>query len=200
MNSHVSIQPNILYYGMPILLLSTSNEDGSTNLSPLSSSWALGDCIVLGMGIQGQAYANIMRLPQCVINLPEAGSWEQVEQIASYTGMNPVPEAKQQLGFRYRKDKFSAGGWTPQTSAQVGPMRVAECPLQLEAEVHHIRVPEHTPYMAIVEVKVVHVHAHPHILQADHKIDPLKWQPLIYNFRHYFGLGDQKGASYRAKN
>lgn len=37
------IQPSILYYGTPVILLSTMNEDGSTNLSPLSSSWALGD-------------------------------------------------------------------------------------------------------------------------------------------------------------
>ncbi len=44
-----TIQPSILYYGTPVLMLSTLNENGSTNLSPLSSSWALGivSCLVL---------------------------------------------------------------------------------------------------------------------------------------------------------
>lgn len=45
-----SIQPKILYYGAPVILLTTLNEDGSSNISPLSSSWALGECIVLGIG------------------------------------------------------------------------------------------------------------------------------------------------------
>ncbi|WP_243765362.1 hypothetical protein [Bacillus arachidis] len=34
------IKPKILYYGMPIYLLSTLDEDGTTNISPMSSSWA----------------------------------------------------------------------------------------------------------------------------------------------------------------
>src|SRR6478736_2531885 len=67
-----TIQPSILYYGTPVMMLSTLNEDGSTNLSPLSSSWALGDCLVLGLGTQGKAYENLMRHPECVVNLPEA--------------------------------------------------------------------------------------------------------------------------------
>lgn len=29
--------------------------------------------------------------------------------------------------------------------------------------------------------------------------DPAKWQPLIYTFRHYFGLGDELGATFRAE-
>ncbi|MGE5704689.1 MAG: flavin reductase family protein, partial [Clostridia bacterium] len=36
------IKPSILYYGTPVILLTTQNEDGSSNISPLSSSWALG--------------------------------------------------------------------------------------------------------------------------------------------------------------
>ena len=45
------INPKILYYGTPVILLTTLNEDGTVNISPLSSSWALGDCIILGIGL-----------------------------------------------------------------------------------------------------------------------------------------------------
>ncbi|BCG61631.1 hypothetical protein PUR_50560 [Paenibacillus sp. URB8-2] len=37
------IKPMILYYGTSVILLNTLNEDGTVNISPISSSWALGD-------------------------------------------------------------------------------------------------------------------------------------------------------------
>ena len=64
------INPKILYYGFPVILLSTLNEDGTVNISPLSSSWVLGDCIVLGIGLGGKAIENLERHPECVINIP----------------------------------------------------------------------------------------------------------------------------------
>jgi hypothetical protein len=34
----------------------------------------------------------------------------------------------------------------------------------------------------------------------DNYIDPAKWSPLIYNFRHYFRLADQElGKTFRAE-
>ena len=49
-NSDV-IKPKILYYGTPVILLNTLNEDDTVNISPISSSWALGDYIILGIGL-----------------------------------------------------------------------------------------------------------------------------------------------------
>lgn len=40
-NRHMAIEPSILYFGTPVVLLSTENEDGSFNLAPMSSAWAL---------------------------------------------------------------------------------------------------------------------------------------------------------------
>lgn len=196
---HEVITPSILYYGTPVLLLSTLNEDGTTNLSPLSSSWALGDCLVLGVGIQGKAYENLSRHPECVINLPDASKWEQVERLGRYTGKYPVPEEKRRMGFEFCEDKFAVSGLTPQGSIQVEPDKIAECPLQIEAVVQHMRIPEHTPFMAIVEVKALKVHAHPRLISGLNKINPEKWNPLIYNFRHYYGLGERHGESFRAE-
>jgi hypothetical protein len=33
---------------------------------------------------------------------------------------------------------------------------------------------------------------------TDH-VDPAAWNPLIYNFRHYFGLGHELGHSFRSE-
>jgi flavin reductase (DIM6/NTAB) family NADH-FMN oxidoreductase RutF len=35
-----TIEPKILYFGTPVALVSSINEDGSTNLAPISSCWA----------------------------------------------------------------------------------------------------------------------------------------------------------------
>ena len=198
-DQHETINPSILYYGTPVLLLSTLNDDGSTNLSPLSSSWALGDCLVLGLGIQGKAYENLKRHPECVINLPDASMWRSVESLGRYTGTYPVPEEKRQMGYECCSEKFEAAGLTAQDSHRVKPLRIAECPLQIEASVQHIRTPEHTPFMAVVEVKSLEVHAHKKLISGLNKIDPAKWNPLIYNFRHYYGLGERQGENFRAE-
>lgn len=195
-----TIQPKILYYGTPVILLNTSNEDETVNISPISSSWALGDCIVLGVGLGGKAIENLERLPECVINIPGPSLWKNVEQLAPYTGKNPVPEYKKAYGCSYQKDKYAASGLTPIESMTVKPTRIMECPLQIEARVKSIRIPDYSPTFAIIETQAVHVHAHKEIIIDENHIDPLKWSPLIYNFRHYFGLGKELGKTFRSEN
>jgi flavin reductase (DIM6/NTAB) family NADH-FMN oxidoreductase RutF len=193
------IDPKILYYGTPVILLSTLNDDGTTNLSPISSSWSLGDVIVLGIGLGGKAYDNIQRHRECVINLPDPSLWEHVERLASFTGKEDVPEYKQQLGFTFKKDKFKESQLTPIRSMVVKPNRIAECPIQIEATIKNIRHPEYAPFFVIVEAQSVQVHAHEEIIVDNHHINPRKWSPLIYNFRHYFGLGDHLGKTFRSE-
>ncbi|EEM16863.1 hypothetical protein bpmyx0001_22050 [Bacillus pseudomycoides DSM 12442] len=183
---------------MPIYLLSTLNEDGTTNISPMSSSWALGKYMILGIGLGGKSVGNLERSRECVINFPSALQWKQVEKIAPYTGVKHVPVYKQEMGYTYQKDKFTMAGFTPLDSQSVKPQRIKECPLQIEANVKQIRIPEYDPFFAIVETEVVHVHAHEEIIKGENHIDPQKWSPLFYNFRHYFSIGEELGKNYRA--
>ncbi|MGQ8813571.1 flavin reductase [Bacillus sp. NA_165.1] len=193
------IKPKILYYGTPVILLNSLNEDGTVNISPLSSSWALGDCIILGIGLGGKAIENLERHPECVINVPRPSLWENVEQLAPYTGKNPVPDYKKKNGFTYEKEKYDISRLTPTKSKSVKPTRIMECPIQIEARVKHIRIPDYSSDFAIVETQAIHVHAHKEIIIEENHIDPNKWSPLIYNFRHYFGLGNQLGKTFRSK-
>ncbi len=192
------INPKILYYGTPVILLNSLNEDGTVNISPLSSSWALGNCIILGVGLGGKAIENLARHPECVINVPSPSLWENVEKLASYTGKNPVPEYKKNNGFTFEKEKYDVSSLTPALSKTVKPTRIIECPIQIEARVHHIRIPDYSSDFAIVETQAIHVHAHKEIIMGENHIDPNKWSPLIYNFRHYFGLGNQLGKTFRS--
>jgi flavin reductase (DIM6/NTAB) family NADH-FMN oxidoreductase RutF len=192
------ITPKILYYGTPVVLLNTLNPDGTTNISPISSSWALGDYIILGIGGGGKALENLQAHPECVLNIPGPSLWKNVEKLAPFTGKNPVPFYKQEIGFSYKKDKFLVSGFTEIESQTVATSRIKECPIQIEAKLLNIRVPEYSNDLAIVEAQALMVHAHEHILIDDQHIDPKKWSPLIYNFRHYFGLGEELGKTFRA--
>ncbi|CAM3864915.1 flavin reductase family protein [Streptomyces albus] len=196
--SRRAIEPNILYFGTPVVLLPTENEDGSFDLAPMSSAWALGKTVVLGLGREGQTARNLDSRSELVISLPASSQWRAVERLAPLTGRNPVPADKPE-GCRSEHDEFGAAGLHPEPSHLVRPPRVAECPLQLEARAERVP-PDASGSFVTVEAAVHKVHVDPRIVVpgTDH-VDPAAWNPLIYNFRHYFGLGAELGCSYRTR-
>ncbi len=194
----VTIEPKILYFGTPVVLISTLNEDNSVNLAPMSSAWALGQNIILGLGTNGKTFENLTRSKECVLNIPSEDLWQAVERLAPLTGKNPVPESKA-TQFRYEREKFVVSRLTPMSSVSVQPPRVAECQLQFEGRVRNIiAIGGENSGMSAIEVQVIKVHADPGIVHGNH-IDPTMWHPLIYNFRHYFGLGKELGKTFRAE-
>jgi flavin reductase (DIM6/NTAB) family NADH-FMN oxidoreductase RutF len=199
-----TVEPKILYFGTPVALISSVNDDGSANLAPMSSFWALGWTMVLGISLQTQTIENLRQRPDCVVNLPSPDLWRNVERLAPLTGRNPVPQGKD-LRFRFARDKFGAAGLTAIASKKVSAPRVGECPAQLEARVLRIhnltgeRRLEAAAGAAAVEVEVVCVHLRREFVLGTNHIDPHLWQPLIYNFRHYFGLGPELGKTFRAE-
>jgi len=74
-----TIEPKILYFGTPVALISSLNEDGTTNLAPMSSFWALGWTLLLGLLDETKTAENLARHPECVVNLPEPNMWREVE-------------------------------------------------------------------------------------------------------------------------
>ncbi|WP_350279066.1 flavin reductase family protein [Kribbella sp. HUAS MG21] len=196
--THLTIEPSILYVGTPVALLSTTNEDGTANLAPMSSAWALDDVVVLGLGVTGQTAINLRARPELVVNYPSPALWESVERLASLTGADPVP-AEKRARFRHERAKFAAAGLTPVAAEFVAPPRVAECPLQFEATVDHAELDAKGNFL-IVQARVLRVHAAERVVvPGTSYVDPAAWSPLIYNFRHYFGLGAELGESFRTE-
>lgn len=196
---HIDITPPILYFGTPVVLISTLNPDGTANLAPMSSAWALGWTVMLGLAREGQTIENLERAGECVLNLPHDELWQAVERLAPLTGREVVPEFKRAYGARHEPRKFEAAGLTPVASRCVGPPRVAECPLQLEARVREVRGLADDPSLACVEARVVAVHADERLMANDRRhVLPTRWRPLIYNFRHYHGVGSELGRSFRS--
>jgi len=199
-----AISPNILYFGTPVAVVSSMNHDGTPNLALICSFWALGWTMVLGLLSSTQTLDNFRSNPDCVVNLPSPDMWSAVERLAPLTGKNPVPSEKA-WKFRFEPDKFGAAGFTALASECVLAPRVRECPVQLEARVSGIHLLEGEDRLqklgggAAVQVRILKVHIREDLVIAGRYVDPEKWQPLIYNFRHYFGLGAELGKTFRAE-
>lgn len=201
---HRTIEPTILYFGTPVVLVSTLNEDGSANLAPMSSAWWLRGRCLLGFDPTSQSPANLLRTGQCVLNLPSAEQTALVNRLALTTGSVAVPAHKVMRGYRYEGDKFPAAGVTPLASERVAPPRAAECPVHLEAELEHTwpMTPGGAEGQArgvplAMQVRIVRVHADERILMdgTRDRIDPDRWRPLIMSFQQLYGLGPRAGDS-----
>lgn len=199
---HRTIEPKILYMGTPVVLISTLNEDGTANLAPMSSAWWLDMSCMLGLGTRGKTFENLQRTGECVLNLPSSEMVSAVDRLALTTGVNPMPEYKARMEFRYVADKFALAGLNADSSELVRPPRVAECPVQLEAvieNIHTLGSPD--DYHAAIEARVVRVHVEESILNDEkrHYIDTDKWKPLIMSFCEFYGLGEKVHPSKLAK-
>ena len=200
-----TIEPKILYFGTPVALISSLNDDGTTNLAPMSSFWALGWTLMLGLLDETKTAENLSRHRECVINLPSPDMWKCVEKLAPLTGMDPVPGIKAKQ-FRFEKDKFKAAGLTPIPSELVKPSRAQECPIHMEAKVHRLHAMEGQKLSDVgggvaAEVEILRVHVDEQYIKGERYIDPAKWSPLLYNFRHYFRLGETElGKTFRAED
>lgn len=199
---HKLVDPAILYFGTPVVLVSSTNEDGTPNLAPMSSAWWLGRSCMLGFGARSKTPQNVLRTGECVLNLPSVAQVAQVDRLALLTGSDPVPPHKVALGYQHEPDKFGVAGLTPVSSVDVAPPRVAECPVQLEAVLegtHRLGDADSVRRGAHValEVRVVRVHVDESLLFPDdeNRIDPTKWHPLVMSFRQFFGLGPMVHSS-----
>lgn len=191
---HKAIDLPILYFGTPVVLISTLNEDGSTNVAPSSSIWWLGKSCMVGLDGSSKTTENLKRTKQCVLNLPSAERVASVNCLANTTGSKRIPLHKKTWGYRYVKDKVAEAGLTTVASNKVKPERVAECQVQLEAHVEKIHrfCDKSLIPMFAFELDVVQSHVEESILMGDklQYVDPDRWHPLIMSFRKFYTTND----------
>ena len=147
---------------------------------------------MLGLGSMGKTSENLIRTRECVINLPSEDQVAHVDRLALTTGKNPVPEKKQEWGYRYEPNKFGTGGLTPIPSLDVKPPRIQECPVQMEGVVQDWRPFGKNVSANAFEVHISRLHVEESLLmngESRPHIDAEKWRPLIMSFCRFFGVG-----------
>ncbi|KAI0181610.1 hypothetical protein GGR52DRAFT_45749 [Hypoxylon sp. FL1284] len=196
------ISPAILYWGTPVVLISSENEDGTTNIAPMSSAWWLGRSCMLGLGAESKTTQNILRTKECVLNLPSDTMADYVNKLADTTGSDPVSESKASRNYKFVKDKWARAGLHPQPSSFVRPLRIAECPVQMECQMIQVNglrndLPDRSGFLLAIEVRVLRTYVLPSLRVEGYanRVDPDKWRPLIMSFQHFYGLRDGKVTS-----
>lgn len=192
---HITSEPAILYFGTPVVLISTINEDGTPNLAPMSSAFWLGWRCMLGLAASSKTTENLLRTRECVLNLPDSNLVQAVNRLARTTGSNPVPAGKLRRGYTFEADKFGVSGLTPVASQTVASLRVMQCPVQLEAcvESQHNLAQDDDKLrgnVIVFEARIQRVHLEESILMDGevNRVDPDKWHPLIMSFQKFYGL------------
>jgi flavin reductase (DIM6/NTAB) family NADH-FMN oxidoreductase RutF len=192
---HQRTDPAILYFGTPVVLISTLNDDGRPNLAPMSSAWWLAHNAMLGLAETSKTTENLLRERECVLNLPSAGMAGHVDRLAKTTGSDPVPPGKRVRGYRHLADKFGRAQLTPVPSEVVRAPRAAQCPVQLEATL--VDAHRFGPAARALEVHVERVHADERLLADENRVDPDAWRPLIMSFQRFYGLSEEQVAGSR---
>lgn len=200
---HHAIEPAIHYWGTPVVLVSSLDADGSTNLAPMSSAWWLGWSCMLGLDASSATVANLRRDGRCVLNLPSQEQDAHVNALALTTGSVELPLHKRMLDYRHVADKFAAAGLTRAAHTTDGHPRAAlECPVHLEGEVVAI-----TPFgtadprlgvpVVAVEVRLTRVMVDERLSTPGRpdRIDAEAWHPLLMSFRHLYGRGGRRAPS-----
>lgn len=183
------LNPKMLYFGTPVVLVSSLNSDESTNVAPMSSAWWVGKTAMLGLSINSQTVRNLRERPQVVLNLADEAMVDAIDRLALLTGRPDVPDYKLARGYSYEPDKFTAAGLTAAGLRAGMPAGVTESPVQMEGLVqamHEIDGPDSG--LVAIEVAVLHTHVDESLLMANHPnyIDPLRWNPLFMKFTEYF--------------
>ena len=191
---HRAQHPGILYFGTPVVLISTLNEDRSANLAPISSIFWLGWRCMIGVGAAAHTTANLLRTGECVINLPAVDQASAVDRLALTTGSPHGPDGKARRGYVSCADKFARAGLTAEPSELVAAPRVKQCPAQLEAKVawkHQMAQNDWQGGAICFELRVLRIHLEDSIMMAGEpdRVDPDLWRPLIMSFQKFYGLG-----------
>ncbi|MGW5230071.1 flavin reductase family protein [Nocardia niigatensis] len=189
---HRAIDLKVLYFGTPVVLISTRNVDGTANIAPMSSAFWLGDQGMLGMNSASQTTRNMLRERECVLTLPSSALVAAVDRLALLSGSPEMTPHKLEKGYRYEPNKFGAAGLTPVASEIVAVPRIAECPIQLECTVLSSRPFDEHDSVTTHTVQVVRAHVEEElIIPGTAHIDPQGWDPLIMKFCEFFGGGTQ---------
>lgn len=200
---HEQISPAILYWGTPVCLVGTTNEDGTYNIGPMSSIFWLGHHCMLGLETPSKTTQNILRTGHCTLNLPSDDMKDPVNAIARTTGSDPLPPGKVIRGYQIVKDKFGCAGLTPLPSDKIESAGIKECPVVMEAELVNthkmFKGQEIEGAILVFEVHIINVKIHPQLRMKDHRnrIDADKWKPMIMMFCELYGLKSGKLAHSR---
>lgn len=180
--ARVNWRPANLLNPLPIVLISTTDENGNSNV--MTAAWTgtiCSDPVMVSVSIRKSRYTHsiIEKTKEFVINLPN----EQLALYTDYVGIySGIKVNKLNLPGKYKV--------TPIESNKVKAITIDECPIALECKVKQIlELGSHDMFIA----EVVSTSINEDYIDKDNKLNIKKANLLSYCHGEYYTLGKRVG-------
>ena len=117
-----SFKTSKLYYGFPIFILGYQDQNFEQNITTCSSSYSLGDWLVIGVGAEENAAEQIKHYQKFTVNIPDENLMLEMEQ----------------AGFISHREKLKHMGLNYEISERTQAPILEACPVVLECQVDRI--------------------------------------------------------------
>ena len=117
-----SFKTSKLYYGFPIFILGYQDQNFGHNITTCSSSYSLGDWLVIGVGAEENAAEQIKHYQKFTVNIPDENLMLEMEQ----------------AGFISHREKLKHLGLDYEISKRTQAPILEACPVVLDCQVDRI--------------------------------------------------------------
>lgn len=117
-----SFKTSKLYYGFPIFILGYQDQNFGHNITTCSSSYSLGDWLVIGVGAEENAAEQIKHYQKFTVNIPDENLMLEMEQ----------------AGFISHREKLKHMGLDYEISERTQAPILEACPVVLDCQVDRI--------------------------------------------------------------
>ncbi len=107
-----------MYYGFPVILIAYYDWKNEPNVTTISSSFSLGDMIVLGFGKNSYAVTQIKKGKDFTVNVPDSLMMKEIDICGSYSGA--------------KTNKFEISNLSYEKSEIINAPIIQNCPISLE--------------------------------------------------------------------
>lgn len=178
-----SLGANPYLFPMPVLMISTYNEDGTVDV--MNMAWGgicAEDMVSLNIGENHKTSANIKARKAFTLSIADTAHIEAADFFGIATGNK-------------MKDKFERSGLTAVKSSKVDAPIVTEFPVTLECEVVECK---NEVYGFHVLGRIVDVLADESVLDEKGKVDPTKLNAFVFDqFQNgYYAIGEKVGQAW----
>lgn len=183
MKKDLGVKPYL--FPMPVLMISTYNEDGSVNV--MNMAWG-GICaenmVALNLDEEHKTSENIKRTGAFTLSIADAPHLKAADFFGIATGNK-------------MHDKFARSGLTAVKSEKVDAPVVTEFPLTMECKVAQVK---REPYGFRVVGEIVGVLAEESVLDEKGRVDPAKLNAFAFDpYRSgYYAIGEKIGQAWNS--
>lgn len=173
-----------LYYGFPVILLGYKDANFKYNFTTNSSSYTLGDMMVIGLHCRSNAAKQIMNFKEFTVNIPSENLMDEIE-----IG-----------GFFHKVDKIQLSKLDYEIGEFIDAPIFTACPVSMECKVENVVMYGETAnIIASIKKRVVNP-----ILIEDGKLNSDKLNSVLFFgddnekiYRYLRNLSDKAGKFYK---